>query len=216
VKSAIYGAVQGTRLFAAKVYTLEGRESFEREAIAHEAVGDHPHISRPVHVQRFGTINTTHVGLFVFPRYPISISQRLSKYGVLDNDVVFAIATDILDALSHMHSRNLVHCDVKPSNVMLDAHGRAVLIDLASSVEVGLGVVESTSHYALGLHRGAASFALDCRCVAVSMFHMLTCRMPASLDLMMDDFNEMTGTAASLAQRCANATSIADVLPVTE
>ena len=36
---------------------------------------------------------------------------------------------DIGDALSSMHKRNAVHLDVKPSNIMLDTEGEAILID---------------------------------------------------------------------------------------
>jgi hypothetical protein len=45
---------------------------------------------------------------------------------------------------------------------MLDERGRGVLIDLASSVPKGHDVVECTSQYALGLHKGKVSFSLDC------------------------------------------------------
>jgi hypothetical protein len=68
-------------------------------------------------------------------------------------------------------------------------------------------VVECTSQYALGLHKGKASYALDCRCVAVSLFQLLTARIPASLEQMMDELTQMEGTAAALALRCANAVS---------
>jgi hypothetical protein len=79
-------------------------------------------------------------------------------------------------------------------------------------------VVECTSRYALGLHQGEASFALDSRCVAVSVFQLLTdtARIPISLEQMMDELGQMEGTAAALALRCANAVSTDVALRITD
>jgi serine/threonine protein kinase len=203
--SAIYAAFKGTTLLVAKVYTSEGKLSFDREVKAHETVGGHARIAPLVHVARFD--GQKRVGLLIFPRYVSSLSDSMTDFGVLSNSAAFDIAKDLLEALAHMHSHNMVHCDVKPANVMLDERGRGVLIDLASSVPKGHAVVECTSRYALGLHQGEASFALDCRCVAVSVFQLLTARIPISLEQMMDELGQMEGTAAALALRCANAVS---------
>ena len=84
---------------------------------------------------------------------------------------------------------------------MLNASGEAVLIDLASAVKEGEPVVESTSHYALGLHVGVATIPLDFRCLAVTMFELL---IPASLDQFMTEFTQMGGQCSELAMLYAN------------
>jgi serine/threonine protein kinase len=190
-------------LLAAKVYTSEAKPSFDREVMAHETVGGHARITPLVHVARLN--GGEHAGMLIFPRYVNSLSDYITTFGILSDDAALDIAKDLLEALAHMHSHNVVHCDVKPANVMLDERGRGVLIDLASSVPKGHDVVECTSQYALGLHRGKASFALDCRCVAVSVFQLLTARIPSTLEQMMDELAQMEGAAAALALRCANA-----------
>lgn len=42
---------------------------------------------------------------------------------------ILAVLRDMARALEHAHNADLIHCDVKPSNVLIDQHGRAVVID---------------------------------------------------------------------------------------
>jgi len=58
-----------------------------------------------------------------------SLAQRLET-GPLPVDDVVRIADDTLAALSFLHERNIVHRDVKPSNLLVDADGRIRLADL--------------------------------------------------------------------------------------
>lgn len=43
------------------------------------------------------------------------------------------VLTDVCNALSVLHSRGVIHRDVKPENVMVDGNGRVVLIDFNAS-----------------------------------------------------------------------------------
>ncbi|HEX8204384.1 MAG TPA: serine/threonine-protein kinase, partial [Isosphaeraceae bacterium] len=44
-------------------------------------------------------------------------------------EAVVGIGADLADALQHAHERGLLHLDLKPSNVLLTADGRAMLLD---------------------------------------------------------------------------------------
>lgn len=58
-----------------------------------------------------------------------SILSTGSRMGVPEEVAVF-YAANILQGLSYMHSRRVLHRDMKPENVLLDSQGFTVLIDL--------------------------------------------------------------------------------------
>lgn len=55
----------------------------------------------------------------------------------------------VLSALEALHKQHLAHCDVKPSNIMLNADGTAVLIDLGAVTEFGEDIREHTPGYSI-------------------------------------------------------------------
>ncbi len=57
----------------------------------------------------------------------ISLAQRLGAPVPLDE--VLRIACEVGDALQYAHDRDVIHCDVKPSNVLLDDRGTSYLAD---------------------------------------------------------------------------------------
>src|SRR5260370_1398976 len=59
-----------------------------------------------------------------------SIAERLRRRGPYTADDALKIGEPILQALSHAHTQGLVHRDIKPDNVMVEAKsGRVLLLD---------------------------------------------------------------------------------------
>ena len=109
---------------------------------------DHPNLVR---VHSFGETDGhpwfTMDALRPMPERP---SRRLVRH-VLD---------DVLDGLEFLHGKGIVHRDVKPSNVLLDAAGRAILTDLGiahlDNDELS-GKVQSAASHNLTLSEGRAA-----------------------------------------------------------
>jgi serine/threonine protein kinase len=96
------------------------RREFE---FAHQL--DHPHIVR------------------VYERGPGWLSMALLSGGTIANLSTVpqrvAALTQIADALDYIHNRAIVHCDVKPSNILVQPHLseiEAVLIDFGVAVSI--------------------------------------------------------------------------------
>jgi hypothetical protein len=119
-----------------------------------------------------------------------SLAGRLAHRGRFE-DVGEAVALmgQVLDALGAIHGHGIVHRDVKPSNILLDAGGRAVLTDFGLARpenEAGHltseGVLVGTPAYMAPEQAGGRADQIgpwsDLYSAGVVFFEMLTGRLP--------------------------------------
>jgi serine/threonine-protein kinase len=62
-----------------------------------------------------------------------TLKQRIKRVGALEPQEALAYAIEIARGLTVAHNRNMVHRDIKPQNVLIDAEGRAKLTDFGIS-----------------------------------------------------------------------------------
>lgn len=79
-----------------------------------------------------------------------SLSKRIKRTGTpLSEDEVRAILPQLLKALDEVHRNGIWHLDIKPANIMVDSHGKALLIDFGASKQLrsseGYSVSTSTA-----------------------------------------------------------------------
>jgi serine/threonine protein kinase len=113
-----------------------------------------------------------------------SLADRLRASGALPAIALRTAARQLLDALSYCHSLRVFHGDIKPANLLLDAHGRVKLADfgLAGRVAPGeaLPVRGSLPYMSPELLMGRSSNAPanDIWAAAVTLFEMATGQLP--------------------------------------
>jgi len=80
-----------------------------------------------------------------------SLRQRLSREGQLPVAEALRIGAEVADALGHAHKHGVVHRDIKPGNILLEA-GHAVLADfgVAKAVRSSIGMHASSSGMVVG------------------------------------------------------------------
>ena len=72
-----------------------------------------------------------------------TLKDLIRQQGHLPADQALHIAGDIARALSHAHANNLVHCDIKPHNILMMPDGSAKVADFG----IARAVTESTMTY---------------------------------------------------------------------
>src|ERR687887_1967141 len=123
-------------------------ERFRREARAIAQL-NHPHV---VTVIDAGEDEGAPFIVFEFVEGE-TLKDRIRRLGRLPVPEAVAYAIEISRALEAAHANRLVHRDVKPQNVLIDADGRAKVTDfgIARSLEVDgmtvTGTVMGTSNY---------------------------------------------------------------------
>lgn len=79
-----------------------------------------------------------------------SLSKRIKRTDTsLSEDEVSGILPQLLNALDEVHRNGIWHLDIKPANIMVDSHGKALLIDFGASKQLrsseGYSVSTSTA-----------------------------------------------------------------------
>lgn len=122
----------------------------------------------------------------------------LVKGGALEERRALAIIREVADALQYIHQQNVLHLDVKPSNLLFRKSGGLVLIDFGISkrydVEGG-----QTSTTPVGISKGFApieqynqglqnfSPATDVYSLGATFYKLLTGKTPPEAPVLLDD-----------------------------
>ena len=98
---------------------------FYREARAAASL-DHPNI---VHAYDVDNQGDTHYLVMEFVQ-GLDLQQMVKRQGVLSYDAAADYIRQSADGLAHAHRVGLIHRDVKPANLLVDAHGTVKVLDL--------------------------------------------------------------------------------------
>src|SRR6201746_1237948 len=115
-----------------------------------------------------------------------TLKARINRIGALDVQEALAYAIEIGRGLTVAHARRMVHRDIKPQNVLIDAEGRAKLTDFGISRQLeqdgmtATGRVLGTTDYVApeqAMGRGADQRS-DIYSLGVVLYEMFTGEVP--------------------------------------
>lgn len=141
-----------------KVYSETGKKLFHKfkEKLLKEASilseVHHPYIVNVLEV--FEENNTAYIAMEYIDGY--SLKQRMEKESTLPEPLMLKYIHQIGEALQFVHEKNIIHLDIKPSNILIDKNDNARLIDFGVSKRYGLEE-QGTSTTMLTLSKGFAS-----------------------------------------------------------
>ena len=119
-----------------------------------------------------------------------TLKARINRVGPLDMQEALAYAIEIARGLTVAHARKMVHRDIKPQNVLIDAEGRAKLTDFGISRQLeqdgmtATGRVLGTTDYVApeqAMGRGADQRS-DIYSLGVVLYEMFTGEVPFAAD----------------------------------
>ncbi len=116
-------------------------ERFRNETLLGARLPSHPSVARATdrgHVQGSDFDSQPYLVTDLVDGDPLN---KLLTYrsGALPVDRVLHLAADLIDALDFLHAQGVVHRDVKPDNIIINRHGKAVLIDFGIAFATGHG-----------------------------------------------------------------------------
>lgn len=153
-------------------------ESFKMEAHTMAKL-HHPNI---IKVYDSGETTSGHP-FFVMEYVEGSILRRMIDFGQIGMEHILGWIPPICEALQYAHLQGIVHCDVRPSNILLTSGGEVKLANFRLSRVRGQGVPGSapvTVHVAPEILDAGSTidYRVDIYSLGVILYEMLTGRLP--------------------------------------
>ena len=128
-----------------------------------------------------------------------SLDDVVKRNGALSEKAALTYIRQVCSALDYVHSRNRLHLDIKPGNIMIDGCGHAILIDFGASKQYDEVNGENTSTL-LGMTPGYAPLeqykrggvqkfdaATDIYSLGATLYKLLTGQTPPDADEVNED-----------------------------
>ncbi|MCH5348332.1 MAG: serine/threonine protein kinase [Oscillospiraceae bacterium] len=106
-----------------------GAERFRNEAEILSGLGDNTDVIKVYDC--FGQNGTIYYVMEYV--HGITINEYTKRYGKISEGQALFAAGNITDTFGHIHSRNIIHRDLSPNNVMLTVDGRVMLVDFGNA-----------------------------------------------------------------------------------
>lgn len=116
-----------------------------------------------------------------------TLKKKIDRDGALSEKEALRIAREIAEALEHAHQNHLVHCDIKPHNILITNTGRVKVTDFG----IAQAATSTAKHTNVGFIMGSAPYLSpeqargqmadarsDLYSLGIVLYEMLTGRAP--------------------------------------
>lgn len=115
-----------------------------------------------------------------------TLKEKIQREGILQEEEALHIAREIARALEHAHQNNLVHCDIKPHNILVTKSGGIKVTDFgiaraatSSTMTYSGTIIGSVHYFSPEQAKGSAiSTKSDIYSLGVVLYEMLTGCLP--------------------------------------
>ncbi|MBP8001090.1 MAG: SUMF1/EgtB/PvdO family nonheme iron enzyme [Chloroflexi bacterium] len=119
-----------------------------------------------------------------------SLAQRIERLGAIPESIVLQWANKLLDALDYCHQNHIIHRDIKPQNIIINAQGMPILVDFGlvklwnpadprtQTVMRGMGTPEYSPPEQYDTDSSHTDPRTDLYSLAATLFHALTGQVP--------------------------------------
>ena len=164
---------------------MEFIERFHREAKSAARLS-HPNI---VSIYDVGVVGNDHYIVMEYV-HGNTLKKKIQDEGPLELLTATSIAKDIASGLTHAHANNIVHCDIKPHNILMTEDGHAKITDFGiaravteSTLTYGGSVIGSVHYFSPEQARGGSiTPKSDVYSLGIVLYEMLTNKLPFTGD----------------------------------
>jgi eukaryotic-like serine/threonine-protein kinase len=157
-----------------------------------------------------------------------SLVEYIYHQGPLLESQVLVWAEQLLDALSYCHSRDIIHRDIKPQNIIIRSDGQAVLVDFGlvklwdpndprtQTAMRGMGTPQYAPPEQYGAFVGHTEPRSDLYALGATLYHALSGKVPAAATLRIanpEEFYSLQSIVRNVSRRTAEAVEKALELP---
>ncbi len=181
---------------------LSGMEKFRNEADILSALSTDTDV-----IKVFGTFLQNGTVYYVMEYvHGMTIREYTEKYGKINEGQFIYAAGNISSVFGHIHSRNVIHRDISPNNVMVDISGQVRLVDFGNArqfifdgensmtveLKPGYAPLEQYQHY------GNQGPWTDIYSLGMVLYYALTLAVPDDPMTRLDDDREFQGRLSGI------------------
>jgi len=93
--------------------------------------------SKYIYLCELSCLDSLKLQFVVMPFHPVSLQQKIAFNQPISEVDFLHYSIQLCKGLQHLHQHKFVHCDIKPSNVLISSENQIVIIDFGMATQIG-------------------------------------------------------------------------------